>query len=81
MTLHYLFNTGLYRSNGIIIPTLATLQYAPPSPGPYYGYGLVAGASDDIMSQFRMLELETIPVADLVSPPSVLRSSAAIQAD
>ena len=27
MTLHYLFNTGLYRSNGKIIPTLATTNY------------------------------------------------------
>ena len=27
MTLHELFNTGLYRSNGKIIPTLATTIY------------------------------------------------------
>ena len=27
MTLHYQFNTGLYRSNGKIIPTLATNNY------------------------------------------------------
>ena len=29
MTLHYLFNTGLYRSNGKIIPTLATPMTRP----------------------------------------------------
>ena len=28
MTLHYLFNTGLYLSNGKIIPTLATIRNA-----------------------------------------------------